>query len=160
VTSYRVAEEPPDPLAIDPALCRSLRFWQRFWIHSIATVLTFGLWLPGLVGFLVTSRRRLSQWASEYSVRIQGPTLVVGSGSEARAVPLDAIADVSASSGYTNVSIRGSQPLQIYGLRDPLAAARAILDARDAHLRSLRGGAVDEVLEAEAGAERVGGRRR
>lgn len=160
MTGYRVAvESPSDPLAIDVDLCRSQRFQQRLAVQIIATVLTAGLWLPGVLVWLVTASRRTRTWAERYSVRVQDGLLIAGDELESRTVPLDAIADVAVSQGYATASIRGSRPLQMFGLRDPLAAARAILGARDAHVRALRSELREEILEAEAGTGRTHARR-
>ncbi len=156
MTGYRVAvDRPTSPLDVDVELCRTQFFRQRLVAHAAITLFTLGLWLPGLLVWLVASRRGIREWAEGYTVRIEGGALTAGTATSAHSVPLDAVADVSASHGYVNVSIRGSRPLTMFGLRDPLAASRAILAGRDAHVRELRSELRDEVVDAAPSAAHV-----
>jgi hypothetical protein len=151
MSGYRVALEPEDPFGVDEALARSQRFNQRLLLHGILTVCTIGFWLPVLFGWLALSSSSLKKFSSGYAVTIRGGMLIAGNSQESRSVPLDAVADVAIKSGYVTVSVRGAQPLQLYGLRDPQAAARAILEARAEHVRGVRVDVREEVLNAEVG---------
>jgi hypothetical protein len=154
VGGYRVAAEgEDDPLAIDEALCRRQRWNQRFLVHGLVSLISVGFWLPVLVGWMAVSPWRVRAFAAGYRVQISGGVLTVGNQLEARSIPLDAIADVTVTSGYVNVSVRGAQVLAIFGLRDPLAASRAILEAREAHVRGLRSELREDVVEAEIGVD-------
>ncbi len=155
---YRVAASTDDPLAIDEALCRKQRFQQRLFVHALITVVSMGLWLPGLLVWLVTSSARMREFAQGYAVRIRGGQLLTGNAVESRSVPLDAIADVTLRQGFVTVAVRGAQPLSLFGVRDPQAAASAILDAREKHIRGIRAEIREEVLESAAGVDVAGGR--
>lgn len=162
MSDYRVrVDEGADPLAIDVERCRSQRFRMMLGQHVAIALLTFGIWLPGLLVWLATSEGRIGRVVDGYVVRVARGTLAAGNSVESRTVPLDAIADISVSDGVTIVSARGAQPLRLYGLRDPMAAAAAILEARDAHLRTLRADVrVDAALDDEASDAPAEGRRR
>jgi len=134
---YRVPDDPKDdPLAIDPKRCAKQRFWNRFIIHALVSLLTVGLWSPVWLGWLVLSPGRMRKFAESYRVSITGGRLVVGNETESRSVPLDAITDVRVHDGYLTITVPATQPLIVFGIADPRAAATAILDAREAHVRS------------------------
>lgn len=157
---YRVRVESDNPLAVDEALCRSQRFNQRLLLHGFLTLITIGLWSPVLIGWLVMAGRLLDRFSNGYVVTVAGGMLTVGSRDESRSVPLDGVADVSVSGGIVTVAVRGSQPVQLFGLVDPTAAAQTILQAREEHVRGIRVDVREEVLNAEAGVPRREGRAR
>lgn len=156
MVGYRVAaaDEHVDPLAVDERICETQRFKQRLFVHVAGTLITLGVWLPGLVVWLISGRRSARDWAAGYRVQIERGSLRIGTESEARTVPLDAIVDLGVKDGYVNVAVRGSNAVQILGLKSPSAAIGAILDARDEHLRSLRSDTRDQLVEAESQLER------
>jgi hypothetical protein len=162
MSDYRVrVDDAADPLAIDVERCRSQRFQVTLGQQVAITLVSVGLWLPGFIVWLATSHGRIGKVIDGYVVRVSRGTLVAGNSIESRTVPLDAIADISVTGGITIVSVRGAQPLRLYGLRDPMAAAAAILEARDAHLRTLRADVrVDAVLEDQDADAQAEGRRR
>ena len=152
MTGYRVAVEDGNPLAVEPARVAQQRGGQRLMLHGLIAVLSFGLWVPGFLWALLTSGQRGRKFADGYSVRILGGMLVAGNLDESRSVPLDAIVDVSIKKDFVTVSARGAQPFFLFGLRDVHAASRAILEARNEHVRRLRSDVKDEILEQEVGA--------
>lgn len=151
---YRVRVESEDPLAVDEGLAQRQRFHQRLVLHGFLTLVSIGLWAPVLVGWLLWASANMKKLSAGYTVSVRGGMLVAGNGEQSRSVPLDAIADVSINKGYVTVSIRGAQALSLFGLRDPGAAARAILEAREEHVRRVRADVREEVLEAEVGVPR------
>lgn len=162
MSDYRVrVDAEADPFAIDPEACRKQRFQFVFVQQAAITLVSMGLWLPGFLVWLATSRARIGRLVDGYAVRVSRGTLVTGNSVESRTAPLDAIADIAVSDGVAVVSVRGAQPLRLLGLRDPMVAAAAILEARDAHLRTLRSDArIDAALEDEAGDQQAAGHRR
>ncbi len=136
--AYRVAVDPPDPLAVDEALAARQRRAQQLVIHAFVALVTFGCWFPVFLFMLVAGPMFAAQYVTGYSARIVRGQLVVGNSTNSRSVPLDAIAEVGIAKGFVNIKVRSGQPLPVYGLRDPQAASQAILDARDEHLRGLR----------------------
>jgi hypothetical protein len=149
---YRVRVESEDPLAVDEGLCRSQRFQQGLLVHTLLTVCTIGIWAPVLVGWLALSSGAMTRFAAEYTITVKGGMLVAGNRESSRSVPLDAVADVAVNRGFVTVSVRGASPLSLYGLHDPTAAARTILEAREEHLRGVRADVREQVIEAEVGA--------
>lgn len=162
MSDYRVrVDAEADPFAIDAEACRKQRFQFVLVQQAAITLVSMGLWLPGFLVWLATSRARIGRLVDGYAVRVSRGTLVTGNSVESRTAPLDAIADIAVSDGVAVVSVRGAQPLRLLGLRDPMAAAAAILEARDAHLRTMRSDArVDAALEDEAGDQQAAGHRR
>ena len=158
---YRVrVEEGVDPLAIDRERCRSQHFQVALASQGVITLMTAGLWLPFFVVWLATSGGRVGKLVDGSAVEVSRGRIVVGNGASSRTVPLDAIADIAVADGITVVSIRGAQPLRIFGLADPWAAAAAILEARDAHLGTVRGGAAASLEDDPVETDVATGRRR
>lgn len=155
---YRVRVESEDPLAVDEAACGKQRFQQRLLLHGFLTICTIGMWSPVLIGWMLWSISGMKRFAAGYTVKVGGGLLVAGNAEQSRSIPLDAIADVSVNRGFVTVSVRGATALSLYGLRDPMAAARAILEAREEHVRGVRVDVREEVLDAEAGATKARGR--
>lgn len=146
MTGYRVAgEEPADPLAIDPARCRQQSFRHQLLVQVVAVLLTAGLWLPGLLVWLFLASRRVTRVTEGYRARIGAGRLEIGNAVSMQSIPLDTITGVRVHDGYVTVTVRVGQPAQIRGVVDPVAASRAILDARDMYVRTVR----EEILDAE-----------
>ncbi len=141
MADYRIRVEPAaDPFAIDPEACHAQRSTLATFQQVAITVVTFGLWLPGFLVWLATRRARIERLVAGYEIRVGGGRLSAGNAVESRTVPLDAIADISVRDAIATVSIRGAQPLQLLGLRDPRAAGGGILDGPGARPRGRRGG--------------------
>lgn len=156
VTGYRVADEPLDPLAIDRAKCAKQRYWERFAINGLISLMTAGIWLPVFLVWLAMASGRMETFAGSYQVRLRAGVLSAGNDQSSRSIPLDAIADATVQDGRVSVSVNGGQPLVVYGLADTHAAIEAILEARRTHVASLRGGArvrVEAASAPEHGAE-------
>ena len=139
MTGYRVATEASDPLSIEAGLVAQQRRQQMVLLHAAITVLSVGLWLPVLIWRLATMDAASSRFAHDYRIDLSRGMLSHGTPTDSRAIPLDAIAGVASRHGVVTVTARGVQPMNLIGLKDPMAACRAILDAREAHLRGLRG---------------------
>jgi hypothetical protein len=150
VAGYRVSVESEDSLRVDESLCADQWMKQRMLVHAIASVFTFGMWFPFFIGWLITLGSRRRKFSNGYSVRIDGSQLTVGTAGDSRSIPLDGIGSVAVSSGIVTVSIRGVQaPHQILGLANPTAAARAMLEARDAYVRGLTPASRAQSIEIE-----------
>ena len=159
MTGYRVAEEPPaDPFAVDTELCRTQFFNEKALLHFFLTLFTLGFWLPGLVWALSgAAARRVS---TGYSVRMRRGALTIGNATDSSSIPLDTIDSVQVQDGKVRVrqgSARGQVLFTIYGLRDPRAAADAILDAREAYLRPSAAEPAYAEVEGEAARRRARG---
>lgn len=153
--TYRVStESPEDPLRVDEALSRHQYLKQRALVHGLVTVLTLGFWLPIFIGWYVWVGGWKKDLMAGYVVRIDNGQLTIGTSADSKSIPLDGIATISVSSGVLTIATKGvAQPIQAFGLVDPQAASRAILDARDAYMRGLapaaRVQALDDVITPE-----------
>ena len=146
MVAYRVNVAAEDALAVDEALCAKQWMRQRLFFHALMVAISVGLWAPGFAVWLVLALGgRGKRFTSGYAVRVDGGQLYAGNGEESRSIPLDAIVGVSVSSGVVTVATGpGQQPLQLFGLQHPTLAAKAILEARDAHVhREVRRERVD-----------------
>lgn len=151
MVAYRVNVAAEDAFAIDEALCATQWMKHRAFMHALIVAISVGLWLPGfLVWVALVLGGRGKRFTSGYQVTVDGGQLTAGNGEESRSIPLDAIVGVSVSSGVVTVATGpGQQPLLLFGLTHPTLAAKAILEARDAHVhREVR----RERVEVGAGA--------
>lgn len=152
VTNYRVrVESESDPLATDPSLVLTQRRNRTILVTVILTLATAGLFLPiALYLFWQASSEAARKKAETYRVRVRGGVLEVGDGEEHQAIPLDQIVEVSSTSGYTNVGLRGRKAVTIFGLLSPREASVMILEARDEYLRTLRGETEESAVSVTA----------
>ncbi len=156
MTGYRVAinESEPDPFTVDPALAAKHFGGQHAGVHLVITLMTVGLWLPVFIVMLAMSGSFGRKASAGYAIRIERNNVFVGTPGNHVLVPLDQIQSITTKSGIVHVSTAAKQSVALFGLSDPLAAARALLAAREAHLRSRDAGREEHAVEAAGDARR------
>ncbi len=160
MSGYRVRVEgiSTDPLAVDPTLAARHAARKLLVQHVFLTFVTMGLWLPGLIVVWLTREARAAKATAGYSVRVVEGQLRVGTREEHTLVPLERIQTLSTQSGLVTVQLDGRSSVVISGLADPLAAAQAILEARDAKISAERGASLPALEQAEGPSTHAPGR--
>ena len=121
---------PEGPLDVDPALCRRQLLGERLRVHVVLTAVTLGLWSPVLLGRYLTSRRQIRRAAFSTAVQLLRDAVVVTTSTDAQStIPFEAISSVAVDGPFVTLVRHDAEPVRLYGLRDPVAAARAIRDA-------------------------------
>ena len=134
---YRVAIDEANPLDVDPGNAATQRHKQMVFLHGIMTLLSMGLWIPVLLFWLLFGLSRSRAFAAKYRVRLRAGRIEAGNDTDVRSIGLESITDVRIKKGWVTITARGVQPLVLFGLKDPRAAADAIFAARDELIRSL-----------------------